>query len=146
MPTYRTRLTPEQIAKRQARRKAHRELRIKTLREYAAGWKDPAMRQKLLARSAFGRRCIQERKQLRSKTLQKFLTKQPSRMTKQGWTDLLAAKENEIKEIMRSISPGTKRQSFRAKTSVHLFRTMLREGLLTLDLESASYVNNYRLI
>lgn len=146
MPTYRPRLTPEQIAKREARRKAHRDLRIKTLREYAAGWKDPATREKLLARSAFGRRCIKERKELRSRTLQKFLTKQPSRMTKQGWTDLLAASEQELKAIMRSISPGTRRQSFRAKTSMHLFRTMVREGLLTLDLESSSYLNNYRVI
>jgi hypothetical protein len=146
MPTYRPRLNPEQIAKREARRKAHRDLRIKTLREYAAGWKDPATREKLLARSAFGRRCIKERKELRSRTLQKFLTKQPSRMTKQGWTDLLAASEQELKAIMRSISPGTRRQSFRAKTSMHLFRTMVREGLLTLDLESSSYLNNYRVI
>jgi len=146
MPTYRPRLTPEQIAKREARRKAHRDLRIKTLREYAAGWKDPVTREKLLARSAFGRRCIKERKELRSRTLQKFLTKQPSRMTKQGWTDLLAASEQELKAIMRSISPGTRRQSFRAKTSMHLFRTMVREGLLTLDLESSSYLNNYRVI
>jgi hypothetical protein len=146
MPTYRPRLTPEQIAKREARRKAHRDLRIKTLREYAAGWKDPAIREKLLARSAFGRRCIKERKELRSRTLQKFLTKQPSRMTKQGWTDLLAASEQELKAIMSSISPGTRRQSFRAKTSMHLFRTMVREGLLTLDLESSSYLNNYRVV
>ena len=142
MPTYKTRLTPDQIAKRVARRKAHRELRIKTLREYAAGWKDPVIRESLLARSAFGRKCIQERKQIRTMALQRFLSKQPMNASKERWISLLASHEMDIVKIMTAISPGT-RAGLRAKSAEHLFRKMVRTKMLTLNVETQSYENNY---
>lgn len=143
MPTYRKRLTPEQIARRAELRKAERLRRIEKLREYARGWKDPAQIPILLARSAAGRKAIAMRKELRTRTLQTFLRKQPGRLTKTQWLDVLARGEDEMRAIMRQISPSTV-PDFRAKSAKHLFRTMIRNGMLELDLVTSLWTNPYR--
>lgn len=145
MPTYRKKLTPEQIARRAELRKADRLRRIEKLKEYARGWKDPAMIPVLLARSAAGRKAVAIRKELRTRAIQSFLRKQPGRLTKTQWLDVLARGESEMVSIMRQISPATP-ADLRAKGPEHLFRKMTRLGLLRMDLETSLWLNPFRAI
>lgn len=143
MPTYRKKLTPEQIARRAELRKAERLRRIAKLREYAAAWKDPAQIPIMLARSAAGRKAVAMNQELRSRAIRAFLRKQPGRLTKPQWLDVLARGDLEIRGIMQQISPSS-RPYLRAKSAEHLFRTMTRKGLLRLDLSTSLWENPHR--
>lgn len=145
MPTYRKKLTPEQIARRAEMRKAERLRRIAKLREYSAAWKDPAQVPIMLARSAAGRKAVAMNQELRTRAITSFLRKQPGRLTKPQWLDILARGGPEIRQIMRQISPGS-RDYLRAKSPDHLFRTMTRKGLLRLDLSTSLWENQHRAV
>jgi len=143
MPTYRKKLTPEQIVRRAELRKAERLIRIQKLREYAAAWKDPAQVPIMLARSAAGRKSVAKYQELRFRAITSFLRKQPGRLTKSEWVNVLARGAYEIRQIMKQISPGS-RDNLRAKSAEHLFRTMTRKGILRMDLSTSLWENPHR--
>ncbi len=143
MPYYRKKLTPAEKAASEERRKHARARIIKELKAYAAQWKDPATRPAMEARSAVGRKSIAERKQIRLQAMQRFMQRQEECQTKLQWLQTLSKGEQAIMGIIRQMTGGVSTR-LRAKSAEHLFRTMVRDDILRLNVETCLWENRCR--
>jgi hypothetical protein len=145
MPYYRKKPTPAQQAASEERRKHARARIIKELKAYAEQWKDPATRPLMEARSAVGRKSIAERKHYRLQATQRFMQRQDESQTKLQWLQTLSRGEETIIGIIRQMTGGVG-TSMRAKSAEHLFRTMVRDGILRMNIETGLWENRCRML
>jgi hypothetical protein len=140
MPYYRKKRTPAEQAASEERRKHARAKIIKELKAYATQWKDPATKPAMEARAAIGRKSIAERKQYRLQALQRFMQRQEECQTKMQWLQTLGRGEETIIGIIRQMTGGVG-TALRSKSPEHMFRTMVRDGILKVNLETGLWEN-----
>ena len=143
MPYYRKKLTPAEQAAAKQRREYARAKIINELKAYAAQWKDPALKPKMEKRSAIGRKSITERKHYRLQAIQRFMSRQEECQTKLQWLRTLGKGEETIVKIIRQMTDGVG-TPLRAKSPEHLFRTMVRDGILKVNLDTGLWENRCR--
>jgi hypothetical protein len=140
MANYHKKRTPAQIAADRIRKKIARSKRIEELKTYAEQWKDPTLRPEMEARAALGRKSIAERKALVVQSLQRFLQRQDEANTRLRWIQIIYAGEPQILMLIRQAGSGQSTK-VRAKSTEHLFRTMVREGMFRLNLQTGLWEN-----
>lgn len=140
MAHYRKKRTPAQIAADKVRYEIARNKRIKELKTYADQWKDPILEPLMQARAAVGRKSIAERKALVVQSLQRFLQRQDEANTRLRWIQVIYAGEPQILTLIRQAGLGQSTK-VRAKSAEHLFRTMVRERMFRLNLETGLWEN-----
>lgn len=145
MPYYRKKRTPAEQAASEERRKHARAKIISELKAYAKQWKDPATRPAMEARAAVGRKSIAERKQTRLQAMQRFMQRQDECQTKLQWLQTLSKGEDTIMGIIRQMTGGVG-TPLRAKSAEHLFRTMVRDGILRVNLETGLWENRCKML
>jgi hypothetical protein len=140
MPYYRNKRTPAELAASEERRKQARAKIINRLKAYAKQWEDPTTRPDMEARAAVGRKSIAERKHYRVQAIQRFMQRQEECQTKFQWLQTLSKGEETIVNLIRQMTSGVG-TSLRAKSAEHLFRTMVRDGILRLNIETGLWEN-----
>jgi hypothetical protein len=140
MAHYRKKRTPAQFEAEELRRRIARTKRIEVLKSYSKKWKDPAQRPAMEARAALGRQSIAERKSIVSQSLQRFLHRQEESKTRLEWVQTIQGGEPHIMSLIRQASKG-QTTKVRAKSAEHLFRTMVRERMFKLNLETGLWMN-----
>jgi hypothetical protein len=145
MAPYRKKLTPSEAEALRLRQQIARQKKIDELKDYALKWKDPAHRPAMLARAKVGRDSITERRTIVIQSLQRFLQRQEEVKTRLQWMQTLSAGEEQIIFLIRQASKG-QATKVRAKSADHLFRTMVREGMFKLNLETGLWENRCKLL
>ena len=145
MPYYRKKRTPNEQAASEERRKHARAKIINELKAYAKQWKDPATRPAMEARAAVGRKSIAERKHYRLQAMQRFMQRQDQYQTKLQWLQILGRGEETIVGIIRQMTGGVGTR-LRAKSPEHLFRTMVRDGILRVNLQTGLWENRCKML
>jgi phosphoglycerate dehydrogenase-like enzyme len=145
MAYYRKRLTPEQVAARRVKDEIARTKRIETLKSYAEQWKDPAQKPYMEKRAEVGRKSIIERRAIVIQSLQRFLQRQEEQKTRLQWIQTIGKGEQQIEMLIRQAGGG-QATAIRAKSAEHLFRTMVREGMFKLNLETGLWENRCKLL
>ena len=140
MAHYRKKRTPVQIEADRIRYDIARTKRIEELKTYAKQWKDPALKPAMEARAAVGRQSIAERKGIVVQCLQRFLQRQEEANTRLKWIQVIQAGEPQILTLIRQACRGQSTK-VRAKSAEHLFRTMVREGMFKLNLNTLLWEN-----
>jgi len=140
MAHYRKKRTPAQIEADRVRQKIARLKRIEQLKAYSENWKNPALRPAMEARAAMGRQSIAERKAVVVQSLQRFLQRQDETNTRLRWIQVIQGGEQQIITLVRQTCRGQSTK-VRAKSAEHLFRTMVREGMFRLNLETGLWEN-----
>jgi hypothetical protein len=140
MPYYRKKRTPAEMAALKLKREIAMMKIIKERRTYAKLWKDPATEPAMKARAAVGRKSIAERKHYRVQAIQRFMQRQEECQTKFQWLQTLSKGEETIVNLIRQMTSGVG-TSLRAKSAEHLFRTMVRDGILRLNIETGLWEN-----
>ena len=140
MAHYRKKRTPAQIEADRIRYDIARTKRIEELQTYANQWKDPALKPTMEARAAVGRQYIAERKGIVVQSLQRFLQRQEDANTRLKWIQVIQAGEPQILTLIRQACRGQSTK-VRAKSAEHLFRTMVREGMFKLNLNTLLWEN-----
>jgi hypothetical protein len=136
MAHYHKKRTPAQIEADRVRQKIARLKRIEQLKAYSENWNNPAME----ARAAMGRQSIAERKAVVVQSLQRFLQRQDETNTRLRWIQVIQGGEQQIITLVRQTCRGQSTK-VRAKSAEHLFRTMVREGMFRLNLETGLWEN-----
>jgi hypothetical protein len=137
---YRKKLTPAQAEALRVKQEIARKKRIEELKTYAKQWKDPALKPAMEARAAVGRQSIAERKGIVVQCLQRFLQRQEEANTRLKWIQVIQAGEPQILTLIRQACRGQSTK-VRAKSAEHLFRTMVREGMFKLNLNTLLWEN-----
>lgn len=145
MAYYRKKRTHAQAEADRVRQEIARAKRIAKLKAYAEQWKDPALRPMMERRSALGRQSIAERKIIVVQSLQRFLQRQPESNTRFQWIQAIQAGETQIMTLIRQAGRG-QTTNVRAKSSEHLFRTMVREGMFKLNLDTGLWENRCKML
>lgn len=140
MANYRKKRTPAQIEADRVRQKIARLKRIEQLKAYSENWNNPALRPAMEARAALGRQSIAERKAVVVQSLQRFLQRQDEANTRLRWIQVIQAGEQQIITLVRQTGRGQSTK-VRAKSAEHLFRTMVRERMFKLNLETGLWEN-----
>lgn len=140
MAYYRKKLTPAQAEALRVKQEIARKKRIEELKTYAKQWKDPALKPAMEARAAVGRQSIAERKGIVVQCLQRFLQRQEEANTRLKWIQVIQAGEPQILTLIRQACRGQSTK-VRAKSAEHLFRTMVREGMFKLNLNTLLWEN-----
>jgi hypothetical protein len=140
MAHYRKKRTPAQIEADRIRHEIARLKRIEELKTYAKQWKDPALKPAMEARAAVGRQSIAERKGIVVQCLQRFLQRQEEANTRLKWIQVIQSGEPQILTLIRQACRGQSTK-VRAKSAEHLFRTMVREGMFKLNLNTLLWEN-----
>lgn len=140
MAYYRKKLTPAQAEVLRVKQEIARKKRIEELKTYAKQWKDPALKPAMEARAAVGRQSIAERKGIVVQCLQRFLQRQEEANTRLKWIQVIQAGEPQILTLIRQACRGQSTK-VRAKSAEHLFRTMVREGMFKLNLNTLLWEN-----
>jgi hypothetical protein len=140
MAHYRKQRTPAQVEADRKRQEIARAKRIEKLKAYAEQWKDPALRPLMEKRAALGRKSIAERKSIVEQSLQRFLQRQDEANTRLRWVQVIQAGEQQILTLIRQAGCGQSTK-VRAKSAEHLFRTMVREGMFRLNLDTGLWDN-----
>jgi hypothetical protein len=140
MAHYRKKRTPAQVAADKVRYEIARNNRIEELKTYAKQWKDPAFKPVMQARAAVGRKSIAERKTIVVQCLQRFLQRQDEANTRLRWVQVIQAGESQVMTLIRQACRGQSTK-LRAKSSEHLFRTMVRGGMFRLNLSTGLWEN-----
>lgn len=140
MAYYRKKLTPAQAEALRVKQEIASKKRIEELKTYAKQWKDPALKPAMEARAAVGRQSIAERKGIVVQCLQRFLQRQEEANTRLKWIQVIQAGEPQILTLIRQACRGQSTK-VRAKSAEHLFRTMVREGMFKLNLNTLLWEN-----
>jgi len=140
MAYYRKKRTPAQAEADRVRQEIARAKRIKELKAYAEQWKDPNLKPLMEKRAAVGLKSIAERKTIVVQSLQRFLQRQEESNTRLRWVQVIQAGEPQILNLIRQAGRGQSTK-VRAKSAEHLFRTMVREGMFRLNLDTGLWEN-----
>lgn len=145
MPYYRKKLTPQQAEAAKVKKEIARNKRIEVLKAYQAKWDNPETKPAMLARSAEGRRTISEHQAIIQQAVERWLQRQPEALTKTRWLDAVHRGYDQIMLNAKIISPGS-RVRLRAKDEPNMFRTLVRKGYLSLDINRGLWENRCRLL
>jgi hypothetical protein len=145
MAYYRKKRTPAQAEADRVRQEIARAKRIEELKAYAEQWNDPALRPIMEARAALGRQSIIERKTIVVQSLQRFLQRQDESNTRLRWVQVIQSGEQQIITLIRQAGRGQSTK-LRAKSAEHLFRTMVREGMFRINLETGLWENRCKVL
>lgn len=143
MATYPRKLTPAQLILAKENRDRIREKKKEQLKDYARRWKDPLTKPAMLLRSKDGRDCVEGNKRARMEAFRKFLAVSPSKLTRAEWLAALHNGQYRIQMTLDNVR-GRNKINMRSLSPEHMFRTIIRWGLIKHDLTLNAYVNPHR--